>query len=468
LQGSYSLCTGDKISDLTARAGGNVSWYNALTDGTKYASDAALNAANTYYGELGIGNCKSDPRTPVSITLSSCTTAITAADITTFTNVMYDFQKQTLEAYSTGGGVASSYLWEYSTDGGTNFSSLPGAFNSQYYTVPAHFADTYFAGGDIHSKSILFRCTLSNPATNPAKITSNLDILFINTSTAGYGESDGVKYLLLGKGNTTPAFKVSLLSLGQSDNNDAGDLGDFYQWGRVADGHQKTGWSKNASHANIIDATGGTVDGSVTSATVARDGSANYDENRQLGSNSGDYNEKFITDSYGDWGGRTTTDNSRWGDGSKAYNTRASDISLSAWTYPSNNPCPSGWRVPSRWNFWDLYRGTGSDTSPSSSNYTGTDNTWSWRGLSGGSSTVIGGAVITNASGEKLFFPVAGSRSGSSGALSYIGINCSYWSSTYYDDMDYSYLLYFTGLYVNAGSNFSLKANGVSVRCVAD
>jgi uncharacterized protein (TIGR02145 family) len=382
---------------------------------------------------------------------------------------MYDFQKQTLEAYPTG-GVATSYLWEYSTDGGSNFSSLPGAFNSQYYTVPAHFADTYFTGGDIHSKSILFRCSLSNPATNPAVVTSNLDILFINTSTAGYGEHNGVKYLLLGKGNTTPAFKVSLLNLGQSDGDDAGDLGDFYQWGRVADGHQQIGWSKNASHANIISATGGTVDGSVTSAVIAynADTRPTYNGNHQVDVGSTNYYGKFIfagsanADGNYDWYyNNSAHDNGLWG--TKSGNARTN----TSWDYSDNNPCPSGWRVPSRWNFWDLYRGTGSDTSPSSSNYNGTDNSWEWRGQSGGSSTVIGGAVITNSSGERLFLPAAGSRN-ISGALSNIGSYGYYWSSTYNNTTYISYDLAFISNFVSAGSGDSYKASGFSVRCVAE
>jgi uncharacterized protein (TIGR02145 family) len=312
-------------------------------------------------------------------------------------------------------------------------------------------------------------------------------MLFINTKVSGqsssylsgYGESDGVKYLTLqkGSGGTVGAgtLKVALLNLGQGTdtkdfnadsftNSDAGDLGDFYQWGRVADGHQQIGWSKNASHANIIDATGGTVDGSVTSATVVRNGSAVYDGNRQLGTNSGDYNEKFITND-GDWGGGNTADNSRWGDGSKSYSSRASDISFSAWTdiAKANNPCPSGWHVPSRWNFWDLYRGTGSDTSPSSSSYDGTNNTWVWRGAS--STYAVGGAVITNASGERLFLPAAGFRGNSSGALNNVSSYGYYWSSTYSNTAN-AYYLYFNSSNVYAGYYSNFKTDGFGVRCV--
>ncbi|MDR1372690.1 MAG: hypothetical protein LBJ17_06145 [Dysgonamonadaceae bacterium] len=127
---------------------------------------------------------------------------ITNAHITTFTNVMYDFQKQTLEAYNDG-SIATKFVWEYSTNG-TDFVPVPGAPNSRNYTVPAHFADTYFTDANEHSKEISFRCKLSNPSTSPAEITSSLGILFINTNTAGYGTdaTTGVKYATLQSGNS--------------------------------------------------------------------------------------------------------------------------------------------------------------------------------------------------------------------------------------------------------------------------
>ncbi|MDR2683877.1 MAG: hypothetical protein LBB53_00665, partial [Prevotellaceae bacterium] len=155
------------------------------------------------------------------------------------------------------------------------------------------------------------------------------------------------------------------------------------------------------------------------------------------------------------------------------YSTRASDISLSDWTYSSNNPCPSGWRVPSRWNFWDLYRGTGSDTSPTPSNYTGTDNTWAWRAGSNSSSPyAIGGVIITatNAFGaeEKLFLPALGYRLSSSGALYDVGAGgCYYWSSTYRIN-SYAYAFYFGSGNVEAGYGYTYEAVGQSVRCVAE
>ncbi|MDR2684095.1 MAG: hypothetical protein LBB53_01780, partial [Prevotellaceae bacterium] len=166
-----------------------------------------------------------------------------------------------------------------------------------------------------------------------------------------------------------------------------------------------------------------------------------------------------------------STDNSLWGNGTKSYSTRASDISLSDWTYQSNNPCPSGWRIPSRWNFWDLYRGTGTDTSISSSNYDGTNNTWVWRAMNT-ANYAIGGVIITatNAFGaeEKLFLPALGYRSYSSGALGTAGTNGSYWSSTY-GNSGSACGLYFSGSGVGAGSYTTpTKADGQSVRCVAE
>jgi hypothetical protein len=113
-----------------------------------------------------------------------------------------------------------------------------------------------------------------------------------------------------------------------------------------------------------------------------------------------------------------------------------------------------------------LYKGTGFDTSLSSSNYDGTDNTWVWRAAS--STNAIGGAVITNASGVRLFLPAAGYRVVSSGALDGIGTYGDYWSSTYYGT-GYSYVLdfYSSGVYSGNYVGYS-KAYGFSVRCVAE
>ncbi|MDR2474324.1 MAG: fibrobacter succinogenes major paralogous domain-containing protein, partial [Bacteroidales bacterium] len=136
-----------------------------------------------------------------------------------------------------------------------------------------------------------------------------------------------------------------------------------------------------------------------------------------------------------------------------------------------NDPCPSGWKVPSKWVIADIYNNDGT-TDPaldSQSNYTGTNNTWVWRAAS---NNAVGGAVITNANGERLFMPAVGYRHFKYYILNDIGTYGSYWSSTY---MAFSRAtnLYFGSNGVSytgspQGDLYNGKSNGNCVRCVAE
>ncbi|MDR1543120.1 MAG: hypothetical protein LBS50_01665, partial [Prevotellaceae bacterium] len=246
--------------------------------------------------------------------------------------------------------------------------------------------------------------------------------------SAGYGidENTGVRYLKLNRGyggNTVPngstaTMKMALLSLGQSadwtldggytPNNNAADLGDFYQWGRVADGHQNIVWNKDAYHINRTLPYGETP--AYTSDTILYNAnSLSYDPSTgQV--EEGNYYGKFINPSppwyswynsynYGLWG--TATGNNRATQGSLDFE----------WTYPANNPCPLGWRIPSSWNWWDIIDGNGSDTSfPDSkliSYFSFYNNTWQWRD---DINNAAGGVIVTNKNGEKIFFSNMGWR----------------------------------------------------------
>jgi uncharacterized protein (TIGR02145 family) len=310
-----------------------------------------------------------------------------------------------------------------------------------------------------------------------------LDIEFIGTNTAGYGELNGVKYLTL-KSGTSGTLKVALTNLGGNENNDAGDLGDFYQWGRVADGHQHVVWKKGTDHRDsIVPMIGGANNTSAVIAYSAIAGSnatsatANYQTAAKSGDvtpfhqvlNTSDGYGKFIyanitaSEGYYQWynPNRNTSvnDNYLWGQSNQSATSRSP-------VKNGNDPCPSGWKVPSRWLFSDLYNNAGtSDPNSTTSWAGGTNNAWKFRDAS--STYAVGGAVITNASGEKLFLPAAGGRDFSNGALYSIGNSGNYWSSTYGTSLSYSYYLTFLSSDVHAGNGYNPKASGFSVRCVA-
>jgi hypothetical protein len=439
---------------------------------------------------------ESEARTPVTITLIDCSSEPAGA-VTTFVRVMYDFQHQRLEAYKTGGGDASSFKWQVST--GNAFVDIPGAPNSKYYTVPANFYADAVAGilstqteaVDANgNKSLNFRCILTNPAGTGN--TAAFNLVFINTST--YATINGRKYVTLGKGSggktvdggSTATMQMLLLNLGQSGDNynldydqyasDAGDLGDFYQWGRVADGHQNTVWYKGTDHIDSIGTSAKwsttnypVADGKTSGAVVRGTATDIYDTYDQVLSSKTDYFGKFITYSTNaDWNINETDD--RWG-GASDFNNRASDIPLSSWAHPSNNPCPSGvegWKVPSRWNWWDLVRGDGV-TIPSTVDYNNNpDNTWC-SFISNINGAIDGTIIISNATGERVFLPAAGTRNSSAGTLSYVGSGGYYWAGTYYTTTFACYLQFYNGV-VTAGHNANsyAKTTGFSVRCVAE
>jgi hypothetical protein len=484
ITGSTSVCPSATglVYSVTNVAGVTYNW--SLPSGWTPTAGAGTNSITVTAGTTGgtitvtpSNGCGNGTVSTLAVTVANCSAAVptSGAGITTFTNVMYDFQHQTLEAYKgSGGGDPTTFQWQYSTStADASFVNISGAPNSAFYTIPADFAISYLAGSS-HSATLYFRCLLSNPATPTPVKTPNMDILFINTSTAGYGtDANGVKYLTIQKGESGVekggTIKMALLNLGQSENDDAGDLGDFYQWGRIADGHEHTVWSKNSSHANqILPMTGG----GATSAVVARSASQVYTAEGQIPNNAdgAGYYGNFITNS-GDWGEQNSNSNDRWGNANGGTPASASNRNPT-WINTVNNPCPTtgGWKVPSRWQIWDTFNGNGSDAPASFSGPwnaptgTGNNNNWAWRAAT---NNAIGGALLTNASGEIVFLPVSGYRDRSDGTLLNASAFGGYWSSTF-NGTTYAYNLSFSSGNVDAGNGNTINGYGFSVRCLSE
>jgi uncharacterized protein (TIGR02145 family) len=164
-----------------------------------------------------------------------------------------------------------------------------------------------------------------------------------------------------------------------------GSFGDLYQWGRAADGHQVRTSATQGTQAN---------------SWLADEGSNLWDG-------------KFII-GFTDWLTPAATD-------------------LWSGTAAENNPCPSGYRVPTNAE-WNQER-----------------QTWSSNDAAG-------------AFASPLKLPVAGFRSLSNGSLSSVGLVSFYWSSTVSGTV--ARYLYFSSIL--AFMNPSNRALGVSVRCLKD
>jgi uncharacterized protein (TIGR02145 family) len=174
--------------------------------------------------------------------------------------------------------------------------------------------------------------------------------------------------------------------------------GDLYQWGRRTDGHEKR-------NSNVI----------TTLSTSDVPGHGNFIKNSSTN---------------GDW--RTPQNNNLWG----APKT-------------PNDPCPQGWRVPTRAEWESIYGST-------------SGNTWVWNstGTPGYKISPDGGTTFT------LFLPAAGRHYNFSDNIAYTGEGGDYWSSTVIGTG--SYHLYFQSSTFGVVSSVVERANGYSCRCVAE
>jgi uncharacterized protein (TIGR02145 family) len=200
--------------------------------------------------------------------------------------------------------------------------------------------------------------------------------------------------------------------------------GDLYQWGRQADGHQIR---SNTS-----------VSGPYTGP---------YDSNGQVPSTASAYGH-FITNtnSRADWRNQLNT---LW-DASKT----------------GSDPCPAGWRVPTRAEWASIMSGSvTTNLTVTNGKVTGSSgNTWTWKSSTGTHGYAIspdGGATTT------LFLPAAGNRYAgtTAGYIDKVGSVGYYWTAT--PDNTASYPMSFSGTIVTISGSLN-RAYGFSVRCVAE
>ncbi len=324
-----------------------------------------------------------------------------------------------------GGGVGfdtidwanGPYFIKTETDpaGGTSYT-ITGT--SQLLSVPyaLHAKTTDSIAGGITETDPIFGASIASgiTGTDTANWNNKLDIetdpsVPSGTQTGEMQYWDGTEWVTVEPGyeggslifkNGRPQWQVPIVdvtnpttgeiwmdrNLGASQvatsSTDSDAYGDLYQWGRGTDGHEK----RNSN----------------TTSTLATSDTPGHDD--------------FIlaSDSPYDW--RNSQNDNLWQGVSG-----------------TNNPCPSGYRLP-------------------------TEAEWEAERASWGSYNAAG------AFASALKLPVAGSRSNSNGSLFNVGSRGSYWSSTLDDADSRSFGFSSSSAYVYSGG----RAYGGSVRCIKE
>jgi uncharacterized protein (TIGR02145 family) len=335
----------------------------------------------------------------------------------------------------------------------------------------------------------------------------------------------------------TPAKQQMKYLALQTYTNESTDIpldstvfGNFYQWGRVADGHEKRNAAAftstgalttglNSTTGQVLDDTDGSYD---PASRTQKYGHFIGGKNETVDDN--DYNWRSKKDDL--WGNGYGIDHNFGSDASgggvyynhPSENTKDGYYQNTTWAIGSNNPCPSGWRIPTQdeWKRLGNYgcpsydpsvfasggvsysSGATATTTRDPADPSGTDNELYWVPVASGKvsfywadNTVgeLGGlalytsSVWTNADLKYtggtdflyeedapeplLFLPAAGIREYNRDSFSKSGSFGYYWSSTVY--LTNAISMYFAG-YGNGNSvspsASAYRTNGCSVRCV--
>lgn len=153
----------------------------------------------------------------------------------------------------------------------------------------------------------------------------------------------------------------------------------------------------------------------------------------------------------GPWGNMTANDNA--GSISGWSTTNAPNNALSDFSKTANDPCPAGYRIPTK-NQWEGVRNTSLNTRTMV-------GTWA-----AGTTNYLSGVRF---GGNFLFLPTTGQRGNSTGSLGFRNSYGYYWSSTVGAASDAAWLLiFYTTPSATVNTSAGNRTSGISVRCIVE
>ncbi|NDV95151.1 hypothetical protein D0T84_09490 [Dysgonomonas sp. 521] len=402
------ITTTQKFQDNATGLAKGLTIYNTSNDCLEFWS-----------GTKWISTCKGEtPTYPITreATVNSC--------------IPYMFTYQTLNLWINYSATPAPTSYQWVVDG----QAVEGATSDTYaYTPPSNLALEKDELGN-YKKTVKFTCQME--IDGEIKQTIDYEVLVVRATKGSLSPI----YVNAWNEAGTALEKETFAHVNLGDENETNPcnmLGYLFQWGRKADGHQERSSLQYPAT------------GFGTSSTIAQ--LTDLDANGQVLSDRPQYG-KYIpgyTGSKDDW--RNPQSDTLWGDGTEKRNQLKT----------ASDPCPTGWKVPSREQWQSIYKVSGAGI-PSQA----TANSWTYiKGIAIPANKAPGGFALA----DILYLPIGGYRDFMD--IWFIGAtgNGNYWTSTS-TLKDGNAVSYDIAFYSGGVDTFyrMFRSAGCSVRCIKE